>query len=335
MSTSVRPNTASAYAAMNKKAPLTQLDRRKWLPRIVLTCVATLNLVGLLLIVRRFRGALQEPLPTGHMLFTALVITTLAAYCRTAWRQASLDLDNQGKRACPGHNRWSRFDRWVGWGSSLGLVLLAVGCTYPAERLSDWLVWMPLLVADQFWRQSFFDGGKPAAGLGSAANGSRKTAGERRKAAASTTPSGGAVSIRPAPNPPVASRTEQPMQSGKLEARDIVAITAESPGSRASEHDQQLLQQIFRIRNAAGQETIYGTLRADFERGQRNASLYLGFCPPLAHPPRVEAEPVDGPAATLKVVQALAHGARVDLRLDRPASAECHVLVDLAALGAD
>jgi hypothetical protein len=213
--------------------------------------------------------------------------------------------------------------------------LLAVGCTYPAEHLGDWMVWLPLLVADQFWRQSFFDGGKPAARSGSAANGSRKTAGKRRKAAAPTTSSGGAVSIRPAANPPLASRTEQPIQSGKQEPPDIVSITAESSGSHASDPDQQLLQQLFRVRNAAGQETIYGTLRADFERGQRNASLYVGFCPPLAHPPRVEAEPVDGPAATLKVVQALAHGARVDLRLDRPASAECHVLVDLAALGSD
>jgi hypothetical protein len=34
----------------------------------------------------------------------------------------------------------------------------------------------------------------------------------------------------------------------------------------------------------------------------------------------------------LKVVQALAHGTRVDLRLDQPARQECHVLVDLAAL---
>lgn len=312
---------------------MTLLDSHKWLPWIVLTCVATLNLVGLLLVARRFSGALQEPFPTGHLLFTALVTTALAAYCRTAWRRSRLvALDTQGNKACHAPNPWSRFDRWVGWGSSLGLVLLAVGCTYPAGRLGDCLIWIPLLVADQFWRQSFFDGGRPAAGLCSDTNRIRKTENERRKAAAPTTPSGSVDTISCAANHGGASRTEQPIQSGNNEPRGSLSISTETPGSLASDHDQQLLQQLFRVRNAAGQETIYGTLRADFESGQRNASLYVGFCPPLAHPPRVEAEPVDGPAATLKVVQALAHGARVDLRLDRPAGAECHVLVDLAAL---
>ncbi len=88
------------------------LDSHKWLPWIVLTCVATLNLVGLLLVARRFSGALQEPFPTGHMLFTALVTTALAAYCRTAWRRSRLvTLDTQGNKACHVHNPWSRFDR--------------------------------------------------------------------------------------------------------------------------------------------------------------------------------------------------------------------------------
>jgi hypothetical protein len=259
------------------------------------------------------------------MFLTALFTTALVAYSRTAWRRARLAYNTQKKQADLGHNPWSQLDRWVGWGSSLGLILLAVGCTYPADRVVDWLAWLPLLVADQFWRQSFFDGGKPIAPISGDANGIRN-------AEMPATPLCADVITPPAANPPAASRTGpfNPLSSSK--PRDIVPLSDNLSDSLPSDHDEQLLQQLFRVRNAAGQETIYGTLRADFERGQRNASLYVGFCPPLARPPQVEAEPVDGPAATLKVVQALAHGARVDIRLDRPADGECHVLVDMAAL---
>ena len=325
---------------------------RQSLPRIVLACVATLNLVGLLLVVRRFGGALQEPFPTGHMLFTALITTALAAYSRTIWRRAKRPprlppnkeggQNKNGRRDHPPGSRLDRWvvdrwvvDRWVGWGSSLGLALLAVGCTYPAERLVDWLVWFPLLVADQFWRQSFFDGRQPAAplfsriyGMRNAECGMRNAGKQQGKGQRRLAENSAALPDNDANSPATVSQLPgQDLSADNLAAADGLS------DSLALERGEQLLQQLFRIRNAAGEETIYGTLRADFEGGQRNASLYVGFCPPLTHPPRVEAEPVDGPAATLKVVQALAHGARVDLRLDRPANQDCHVMVDLAALG--
>jgi hypothetical protein len=293
----------------------------KWLPITVLASMATLNLVGLLLVVRRFSGAFQEPFPTGPMVFTALISITLVAYGRNAWRHHSawlghnalvgrntrlgMGTDNDRhlklKKDCFENSRWAGWSPWVGWGSSLGLVLMAVGCAYPGDQLIDWLIWIPLLVADQFWRQSFFDGGKPTIPLLSK----------------------------------YLPKTEEPISTSDSTSHRI----SDSPTSEiivtdslTQEEDEQLLQQLFRVRNQAGQETIYGTLRADFKKGQRNVSLHVGFCPPLPHPPQVEAEPVDGPAATLKVVHALAHGTRLDLRLDQPANRECHVLVDLAAL---
>ena len=39
--------------------------------------------------------------------------------------------------------------------------MVALGCCYPAYLNSDWLIWLPMLVADLFWRQSFFDAGDP------------------------------------------------------------------------------------------------------------------------------------------------------------------------------
>jgi hypothetical protein len=92
-----------------------------------------------------------------------------------------------------------------------------------------------------------------------------------------------------------------------------------------------VLQQLTRIRNDAGVESIFGTLRAEFAAGQRHATLHVGFCPPLAGAPTVDADPADGPDATVKIVQAFAHGARLEVRLAVPATEACSVLLEMTA----
>jgi len=101
--------------------------------------------------------------------------------------------------------------------------------------------------------------------------------------------------------------------------------------AEASADEACTVQRIVRTRDAAGDEAIRGTLRADFVTGQRHATLHVGFCPPLVALPEVHAEPTDGPGATVKIVHAFAHGARLEVRLDRAAAAPCHVHIDIAA----
>ena len=253
---------------------------------IVLGIVSTTVAVGLLLVVRRLLGGLVEPLPIGPMVLVATLSTALAACGRTAW-QRTFFRDTRPQV--------QRLGLLVGWGSSLGLVLLAVGCCWPAEQLSDSLIWLPLLVADQFWRQSFFDGGKPTAGP--------------------------AVSA----NPPMAA-------IGIMETK--VEAFALTPECADPECGEQVVQQLYRVRGADGHETVYGTLQAEFAPGQRTTAVYVGFCPPLPQRPQVEAEPLSGPEATVKVVQSLPHGARLDVRLAAPATEPATVAVDFAALPA-
>ena len=93
-----------------------------------------------------------------------------------------------------------------------------------------------------------------------------------------------------------------------------------------------VLQQLTRIRTDDGAETIRGTVRAEFAVGQQHATLHVGFCPPLAQLPEVAAEPCDGPEAEVKVVQSLAHGARLEVRLPEPANEPCSVCVEFAAI---
>jgi hypothetical protein len=120
----------------------------------VLSLVALLNGVGLLIVSRRLVGALADDLSRGAMLLTAVVMTAMVASARIAWRRA-FPLRMRGLL----QRSWG--EQIVGWGSSLGLGLVAVGCCYPAYRTIDWLIWLPMLIADQLWRQSFFDSGHP------------------------------------------------------------------------------------------------------------------------------------------------------------------------------
>ena len=95
--------------------------------------------------------------------------------------------------------------------------------------------------------------------------------------------------------------------------------------------DDRVLQQLVRVREADGHEAIHGTLRADFVAGQRQATLHVGFCPPLERSPVVEAEAGEGPDAEVKVSQAFAHGARLEVRLATAALEDCSVVVEVSA----
>jgi hypothetical protein len=104
-----------------------------------------------------------------------------------------------------------------------------------------------------------------------------------------------------------------------------------APPFQGGESEGDVLQTIVRVRSADGVESIRGTLRAEFAAGQRHATLYVGFCPPLERLPDVEVEVVDGPDAAVKVVQALAHGVQLELRLAEPADEACVATVEISA----
>ena len=262
----------------------------------VVTFIALLNAIGLLLVLRRFVGALSDELPRDAMLLTALVATAIVAAIRIAWRHVfPLRPLGQGNSNFLG-NDW---DAIVGYGSSLALVLFAVGCCYPAYHTSDWLIWLPPLVADQFWRQTFLDAGSPANSLALASL-------EMDEEAAATL-------------------------AFPAERFDIASAPAAASPRTQGDSTEEVVQLLFRVRTDEGHEVVYGTVRADFVAGQRTAVVHIGFCPPLSHLPEIEAEPLPGSTARVKVAQALAHGTRLEVRLPAPAEEDRHILIDMAA----
>ncbi len=233
--------------------------------------VSLLVMVGLLVFVRRLLGPLSGELPPAIMLFVALATAGMAAFARIAWRR-NFPLGSPADL--------SSTDLVIGWASSLGLLLLAVGCCYPGYRTEDWLIWLPILIADQFWRQTFFDAGEPW----------------------------------------IHDETTD-TEDTLVPALEVVELP----------QDENLVQQLYRLADEDGQEIIYGTVRADFVAEQRTTVVHIGFCPPLTYLPEIEAEALPGSIAKIKVVQALAHGTRLEVRLPAPAEEDFFLWIDMAA----
>jgi hypothetical protein len=103
------------------------------------------------------------------------------------------------------------------------------------------------------------------------------------------------------------------------------------PAVAAPSVDERLLSQLTRVRTAAGQDAIRGTLVAELALGQRDATLYIAFCPPFERLPSVEAEVDGSTAASVKLTQVLHHGAQLELRLTRPAAQPTAVSVEVFA----
>jgi hypothetical protein len=96
---------------------------------------------------------------------------------------------------------------------------------------------------------------------------------------------------------------------------------------------QHVLQQLIRSRAADGSESIRATLTAEFPPGERDATLYVAFCPPFERLPHVDIECGDS-AASAKLTQLLHHGAQLDIRLPRSAERRTAFNVDLVAVDA-
>jgi hypothetical protein len=88
--------------------------------------------------------------------------------------------------------------------------------------------------------------------------------------------------------------------------------------------DEQILQRLTRGRTAEGRDFVRGELSAPFSVGERQTTLYVGFCPPFLRQPEVEAHIADDTDGSIKLVQVLHNGARLEVRLAAPAAeAEC------------
>ncbi len=88
-----------------------------------------------------------------------------------------------------------------------------------------------------------------------------------------------------------------------------------------------ITQQLTRRTTTEGGQDLTGWLRMPLAAGQRTGTLHVAFCPPFDEPPTVEAEAISGPACRIKIGPVMAHGVRLDAKLDAAAEAGESVLV--------
>jgi hypothetical protein len=119
---------------------------------------------------------------------------------------------------------------------------------------------------------------------------------------------------------PLASRMIMPM-SGR---RRLSAVEADA-------NPEQVLQQLTRFRTADGKHAIRGSLAAEFEAGERQTTVYVGFCPPFERLPQAEVNATDDFDADVKLVQVLHNGAQLDVRLTESAEEAITVSIEFFA----
>jgi hypothetical protein len=78
--------------------------------------------LGVFLLTRRTSGALIAPLPPWQLVFTAASLVAWSWFVRLSWTTTI-------------------------WPSVLANLLFAIACSYPGQRLIDWLVWLPAIGA--------------------------------------------------------------------------------------------------------------------------------------------------------------------------------------------
>jgi hypothetical protein len=119
---------------------------------------------------------------------------------------------------------------------------------------------------------------------------------------------------------PLATRMQPPTWG----RRRLTSIDADA-------NPEHVLQQLTRFRMADGKDAIRGTLAAEFVAGERQTTVYVGFCPPFELLPRVETNTNGDLEAEVKLIQVLHNGAQLDVRLSEPAEQAVAVSIEFFA----
>jgi hypothetical protein len=231
--------------------PLRAPDRRRLLSALVGASIVFALSIGVFLLIRRMTGSLTGPLPMPQLVATAagLCVWAMLVYSLANLKQVV------GLLLCV-------------------LLLFAIGCSYPATRFVDWLIWLPAIAI--------------VAGL------------------------------------PFADQLKPQVKRSR-------SVESRQPVSDEVEHPEQVLQQLTRVRTAEGKDAVRGTVIAEFAPGERQTSLYVGFCPPFEMQPQVELNVTGDFEADVKLAQILHNGAQLDVRLSEPAEETLAITVEFFA----
>lgn len=269
---------------------------------MALAILAVVALLGLLLLVRRASGALVEPPPPLALLATGGALAALALLCRGLWVFPAVTRHQARPLAVK-----------LSLAITLVLALWAVGLSVAGAGGGVLAFWGLLLVEEGLSWELL----------------RHQATGKRLNTIAAPSVELELPPVRQeVPSPPLtANALSTPMQ---LEAADIELQADSCEEAAGAQRDEGLLQQLTRRRLDDGCEVLEGWLRVELTAGQRHAAAHVAICPPLAGQPVCYAEQSDGPDAQIKVAQVLPHGARLEVKLDRPQAEASHVDIEFS-----
>jgi hypothetical protein len=103
----------------------------------------------------------------------------------------------------------------------------------------------------------------------------------------------------------------------------------ESPAeAEEPEIPEGLVQQVTRVLEGE-RESIHALVRAEIAAHDRLSVVHLAFCPPLAARPELTAHAVDADDAEVRITQAEAFGARIEVRLPKVDKSARSVMIEV------
>jgi hypothetical protein len=136
------------------------------------------------------------------------------------------------------------------------------------------------------------------------------------------------IAVRPS----LSRRAARPSAAMYLQRSATLELSG--PVEHAEEESEEdevpagLLQRLERVTTEDG-ETVYALVRVPLEAGSRLGIAHLAFCPPLPAAPKLAAAGRDEWAEDVRITEAETYGTRLEIRLNRPASAGESVLVEV------
>lgn len=140
-----------------------------------------------------------------------------------------------------------------------------------------------------------------------------------------------AVPDRP-PRMPVANAPARPAEK-ETPAKPVRMF--KSHAEHAQHPEPRISQWLKRTTDDSGSERIEGTIRVNFEAGQRQATVHIPFIPALATMPRIDCHPLDGSHVRLKVGLAQKFGTRIEARRSDSGAEPLVVEIGFTAIPAD
>ena len=101
------------------------------------------------------------------------------------------------------------------------------------------------------------------------------------------------------------------------------------PAEPAEAIPANMTQQLTRVREANGGESLHALARAEVPAGDRLAVVHLALCPPLDGAPELTAHAIDADDAEVKITTAETYGVRLEVRLPTATPEARQILVEV------